>query len=75
MWTSSGYSRTCSCGDAGVPANRVSIRTGSMVIGICGIDPAHGGGLGGSRSVPRMPRRNGYCKRIQATDELLPCQS
>ncbi len=22
-----------------------------------------------------MPRRNGYCKRIQAIDELLPCQS
>ena len=34
-----------------------------------------GAGLGGSRSVPRMPRRNGYCRRIHAIDELLPCQS
>ena len=25
--------------------------------------------------MPRMPRRNGYCNRIQAIDELLPCQS
>src|SRR5262249_58463069 len=39
-------------------------------------DHAHDGtGFGGSRSMARMPRRNGYCNRIQATDELLPCQS
>ena len=26
---------------------------------------------GGSRSIARMPRRNGYCSRIHAIDELL----
>jgi hypothetical protein len=34
----------------------------------------HATGLGGRRSVPRTPRRNGYCNRIHATDELLLCQ-
>ena len=33
MWMSSGYSRTSSRGAAGVPLKRVSIRTGSSVIG------------------------------------------